>query len=81
MSHKKDTFRGVLDQSGILGYRSNFLGYWDIASRKLGYWDIHEEIGILVLRNLGYWECEKIMAEIWDIGPPKLGYLGYQDPL
>ncbi len=51
-------FRGVLGQSGILGYWSFFLGYWDIASLKLGYWDIHEELGIL-----GYW-----LWGIWDIG-------------
>ncbi len=33
--------RALLAQSGILGYRSFFLGYWDIAPLKLGYWDIH----------------------------------------
>ena len=57
--------RALLARSGILGYWSYFLGYWDICSVKLGYWDIHEELGILAMRNLAYWDivtnqCRKL---------------------
>ena len=60
----------MLDQSGILGYWSFFLGYWDVASLKLGYRDIHKEFGILAMRNLGYWSFENgiFVFLIWDIG-------------
>ncbi len=68
-------YRGVLDQSGILGYWSLFLGYWDIASLKLGYWDIHEKFGILgywprALWGIDYWSFEHgiLVLWIWDIG-------------
>ncbi len=83
--------RGVLDQNGILGYQSYFLGYWDIASLKMGYWDIHLKFGILgycshknlniSFLKMGFWDISHLKLGYWDIAPLKLGYLGYRDPL
>ncbi len=60
--------RALLAQSGILGYWSFFLGYWDIAYLKLGYWDIHDQFGISGYWSYRNWDIRKLVSFLFDLG-------------